>query len=248
VPRRDIHAHEVVKQLDAQGFCNRRWARSNPLEMLIVSHDDANIPDWVHDLESFRRWAKSDDCPTRGWYGYLDGKIWVDPSKEMAGHNLLKAEFAVVLMRLAEEAVAGNFFGPRMHLTNLDVQLCTEPDGMFFSGAALKDKRVRLEDGDDSMEIMGSPEVVLEVLSPTSLQKDTLILRDLYWRAGIQEYWLADPHGNDPAFDILRRGPQGYAAVRKQAGWVKSSVFGKSLRLTRRNDDFGVPIYELEVR
>lgn len=213
-----------------------------------MNPDDMHIPDWVSDLDSFRWWAKSEDCPRRGWYGYLNGKLWLDPSKEIASHNLLKGEFAAVLMRLAEEAVAGHFFGPRMHLTNVDAQLCTEPDGMFFTDGEIEHRRVRLEDGHDSLEVLGSPEVVLEVVSPTLVQKDTIILRDLYWRAGVREYWLADPRDAEPAFEILRLGPKGYTPGRKSAGWLKSSVFGKSFRLTCRNDPLDIPIYDLAVK
>jgi hypothetical protein len=28
-------------------------------------------------------------------------------------------------------------------------------------------------------------------VSPSSVQKDTVVLRELYWKAGIPEYWLS---------------------------------------------------------
>ncbi len=90
--------------------------------------------------------------------------------------------------------------------------------------------------------------MVLEVVSPTSVQKDTDLLRDLYWRAGIREYWLVDPRRNDLTFDILRHGPKGYAAARKLGGWVKSSVFGKSFRLSHEMDRLELTRYTLHVR
>ena len=206
------------------------------------------IPDSVRDLSSFRQWAKSDEFPSRGWYAHLNGQLWVDPSMEKAAHNLLKSEFVVVLSPLVRAAREGRYFGDRMLLTNVDAGLSTEPDGMFISFAALKEGRATLENGDDSLEVEGSPDMVLEVVSPTSVQKDTVVLRDLYWRAGIQEYWLADPRGDDLTFDILKRGPKGYTTVRKQAGWLKSSVFGKSFRLARRDDEAGISIFSLELR
>ena len=36
--------------------------------------------------------------------------------------------------------------------------------------------------------------------------------------------------------------------TRKQQGWVKSAVFGKSFRLTQGTDSFGDPQYTLEAR
>jgi hypothetical protein len=41
-------------------------------------------------------------------------------------------------------------------------------------------------------------------------------------------------------FQILRHESTGYAAARKQAGWIKSRVFDRSFRLTRRRDESGV--------
>jgi Uma2 family endonuclease len=207
------------------------------------------IPEWARgSLASFRRWATSDDFPERGWYAYLEGDLWVDLSMETLGHNQVKTKIGAVLTLLADDAGIGRFLGDRMRLTNVDAELSTQPDGMFISDEAVKRGRVRLEQGEESLEVQGTPDMVLEVVSPTSEEKDTVILRDLYWRAGVPEYWLADPRGDAVAFDILRRGRKGYAAARKQAGWVKSSVFGKSFRLTRRDDAKGYPVYALHVK
>jgi Uma2 family endonuclease len=216
---------------------------------VIQPQDEAiHVPHWVRDLASFRRWAKSEEFPSRGWYAYLNGQLWVDPSMEKAAHNFLKGKFYSVLEALVSEANTGRYFGDRMLLTNVNAGLSTEPDGMYIGYSALGRGRVRLQDGDDALEVEGSPDMVLEVISPTSVEKDMVVLRDLYWRAGVREYWLADSRGDDLAFDILKRGAKGYTAARKQAGWITSSVFGKSFRVTRRADDVGMSIYLLEVR
>jgi Uma2 family endonuclease len=207
-----------------------------------------HIPDWVRDLASFRKWAKSDEFPSRGWYGHLDGQLWVDLSKERAAHNKLKSKFVAVLTPLVEGTRSGHYFGERMLLTNVGAGLSTEPDGMFVSYSALHAGRARLRKGGHGIEIEGAPDIVLEVISPTSIEKDTRVLRDLYWRAGVREYWLADPRGDEPTLDILKHGAKGYAAARKSGGWVKSSVFGKSFRLTCRDDALGIPIYDLAAK
>jgi Uma2 family endonuclease len=167
---------------------------------------------------------------------------------ERAAHNQVKTKIGAVLTLLAEQTVAGTFFGDRMLLTNVDAALSTEPDGMFLSYTAIKTGHVILEDGGDSLEVEGSPDMVLEVISPSSVHKDTVILRDLYWQAGIGEYWLADSRGETASLEIFRRGPKGYVAGRKQGGWVKSPVFGKSFRLTRAKDPLGNPAHSLAVR
>ena len=217
---------------------------------VVVQQEEqaVRIPGWVCNLASFRRWAESEDFPDRGRYAYLAGELWVDPSMERLGHNQIKAEIALVLGALVKRTATGRFVADRMLLTNKEADLSTEPDGMFLSYEGLREGRVQLAQGEDSLEVEGSPDVVVEVVSPTSRQKDTVVLRELYWRAGVREYWLADPRRQELVFDILKHGPNGYVAVRKQAGWIKSSVFGKSFRLTRDTDPLGLPAYMLAVR
>lgn len=94
----------------------------------------------------------------------------------------------------------------------------------------------------------GSPDLVLEVVSNSSVRKDTEVLFDEYWAAGIPEYWLVDARGDDVEFDIHKRGPEGYVATRKQGGWLKSAVLGKSFKLVRTEDADGNPDFTLEVK
>ena len=90
--------------------------------------------------------------------------------------------------------------------------------------------------------------MVLEVVSAGSLKKDTVRLRRIYQDAGIPEYWLVDARRTPLTFDVFRLTARGYVATRKQGGWVKSTVFGQSFRLTQGTDALGHPEYTLAVR
>ena len=57
-----------------------------------------------------------------------------------------------------------------------------------------------------------------------------------------------DARADGLEFDIFRHESGGYTAVRKQGGWLKSRVFGKSFRLSRQLDDAGNPEYSLSAR
>jgi Uma2 family endonuclease len=94
----------------------------------------------------------------------------------------------------------------------------------------------------------GSPDMVLEVVSDSSVRKDTEQLRRDYWTAGIREYWLVDARPEPLVFDILRHTPKGYRTTPKKEGWIKSAVFAKAFRLTCRTNALGHPEYTLEVR
>src|SRR5262245_59370455 len=150
----------------------------------IVFAEHLTLPDSVTDHASFRHWVSSDDFPEKARVSYLDGKFWVDLPMERLGHNQCKKEITGVLSKLVEDEERGLDFSDGMLVTNLTVGLSTQPEYMFVSEESLEAERVTILRGDDSLEVMGSPDMTLEVISPTSVEKDTIDLRRLYWEAG----------------------------------------------------------------
>ena len=216
--------------------------------MPIIVDDTVRIPPGIADLESFRRWVRSSQFPERGNISYLGGELWVDLAMETLNHNQIKTVITIVLGSIVLSEQLGRFLADRMRLTYVPIDLCTEPDAMFFSHDRLRGGRVRLIEGGDSLEVDGVPDMVLEIVSATSVRKDTKVLRDLYERAGIPEYWLVDVRQSPVTFTILRLARKGYANVRKQAGYLKSTIFGKSFRLVQGCDEHNLPEFTLEVR
>jgi len=216
-----------------------------------VVEETVCIPAWVVNLESFRQWARSDEFPEQGRIAYLNGGVWVDMSKEqLFSHNQVKNEYAFTLTGLAKKECPGRYFPDGVRLSDIEADVSNQPDGVFVSLQSLRARRVRLIRGTRGgyVELEGTPDMALEVISPSSVQKDTVVLRELYWRAGIPEFWLVDARGDRLVFDILRHTTKGYVAVRKQAGWIKSKVFDKSFRLSVQMDELGYPEYTLSVR
>ncbi|HWG44064.1 MAG TPA: Uma2 family endonuclease [Gemmataceae bacterium] len=210
-----------------------------------------SIPTWIVDLESFRRWVDADDFPEDGRIWYLKGEVWIDMSKEQIfTHLAVKREFFYVLTGLVKEADLGLFLPDGLLLSNGAADISGKPDATFVANASIQAKRVQLVEGWDGgfVEMEGSPDMVLEVISSSSVHKDTVVLRQAYWQAGIHEYWLVDARQEPIRFDILRRTTKGYAATRKQDGWLKSVVFGKSFQLSQRVNALGHPEYTLAVR
>ena len=124
------------------------------------------------------------------------------------------------------------------------------PDGLYFLKETLASSRIKLVAGKQHgfVELEGTPDMTLEIVSDGSVKKDLVTLRELYWKAGIPEYWLVDVRGDDVIFNIYCHAAKGYVAARRQDSWVKSSVYGKSFRLTRQNDEDGHPDFTLEVK
>ena len=209
-----------------------------------------SVPFWVADLESFRRWSDIEEFPDQGRIDYLNGEVWLDMSTEQVfTHGAVKTEYTVVLGQLAKDNNQGMYWvdGPR--LSHEQVDLSVKPDGIYVAIKSLQTKRVRLIEGVEGgiVEIEGSPDMVIEIVSSSSVEKDTEFLRQAYWEAGILEYWLVDARKQPVSFDILHRAARGYVATPKMKGWIKSRVFGKSFKFVQQEGLLGHPAYRLNV-
>jgi len=222
--------------------------------MVTVHFDETevvSVPGWVVDLQSFRRWTDADDYPEKGRIWWLRGEVWIDMSKEQIfTHNQVKTEITVVLGHLVKSERLGLFLSDGILLSNFAADVAGNPDSTFLSTGTLQSDRIRLIEGKEEghVEIQGEPDMVLEVVSTSSVQKDTVTLRQVYWEAGVREYWLVDARKEPLQFDILRYTAKGFVATRKQGGWLKSAVFGRSFQLSRQTNALGHPEYTVAVR
>jgi Uma2 family endonuclease len=218
---------------------------------ITYESDQVQVPDWVSDLESFLRWADADDFPEKGRIWFLKGEVWVDMSKEQVfTHVAIKTEITVVLGGLVKKERLGRYWSDGLFLSNVTADIAGKPDGTFVSRESLEAKRVQFAEGMEAgyLSLECSPDMVLEVVSRSSVQKDTVTLRQAYWEAGIREYWLVDVRREPLRFDILRHTARGYHATPRRDDWLKSAVFGKSFRLTQEPNGLGHPEFTLAVR
>lgn len=218
----------------------------------ISINETVDVPPWVVDFDSFRRWARSEEFPRRGQFAYLGDHLWVsDMGEELFTHNIVKTEFTSVLAALCKKRKLGYVFSDRALLINPKTTLSTEADLVFASYESVRSRRVEFTQTEQSreVEIIGSPDMVLEIISKWSVRKDTVELRSLYWQSGVSEYWIVDARTRKPSFHVLKRGRKDYSQVPTQAdGWMKSPVWGSSFRLLTTTDEFGRPEYSLEVQ
>lgn len=52
----------------------------------------------------------------------------------------------------------------------------------------------------------GAPDMVIEVLSPSTGRYDKVLKFNLYWQAGVREYWLVDPVDHTVSVYTLKDG------------------------------------------
>jgi Uma2 family endonuclease len=199
------------------------------------------IPAGVHDFEEFRRWSRSDQFPERGRIDYLQGDVEVDMSpEELLSHGTPKTAIAARLAVLVQEARLGLVFIDRARLVSPVAGLSVEPDVVVVLEETLAAERVRFVPSSRPgryLEMEGAPDLVVEIISDSSVAKDRKRLPKLYAQAGIPELWLADARGKDLSFEIWTLGIDGYTRVPPDApgaeGWTRSPVLGRRFRLRR---------------
>ncbi len=212
-----------------------------------------NVPVSAFTLAGFRAWSSSDDFPEVGKITYIGGEILIDMSPErLDSHVAVKTEVYRVVANVIAGDDLGKFYVEGTRFVHEEAGVSNEPEALFVSWAAFAAKRVRMvrtRDRQDFIELEGSPNWVLEIVSPSSVFKDTVQLRAAYHRAGVTEYWLIDARGDKLRFAILHHAPEGYVrAAKKKGGWQESKVFGKQFRLLRIKDRLGNVAYRLEVK
>jgi Uma2 family endonuclease len=211
------------------------------------------IPPAAYTFAGFRAWAHSDAFPGRGRISFINQEIVIDMSpEEITTHSLVKGAIYNALSNLNEKAQLGIVLPDGVLVTNEAAGLANEPDCSFISWETLEAGAARLvsqgQDPERLTEVQGSPDWVLEVVSDNSVQKDTVSLPGVYYRAGIREYWLIDARGPEVEMQILHRGPEKYLPAPHQAGWQPSEVFGRSFRLERRQGRHGLWQYTLRMK
>lgn len=219
----------------------------------VVGRESIHIPATAHTLAGFRAWAKSPDCPEKAQVSFLDREIFIDLSpEELESHVQVKMEIDYVLMSLNKKQKLGRLYGDGCLVTNVEANLSTVPDSVFLLWRSLESGRVRLipREGEEEeyMEIEGVPDWMLEVVSKYSVPKDTRILRQLYHRAGIPEFWLVNARGREIDFQILLREDADYVLSAPRGDWQKSPLFRQKFRLVRERGRHGLWEYTLQMK
>lgn len=159
-------------------------------------------------------------------YELIDGVLVMSPSPTMPHQDLVRA-----LLRQLEPQIE-EVRGARL-LVDTDIKFAEDtiyrPDlGVYLPG--------RLPD--DVEYPLVPPDLLIEVVSPSSLARDLVTKRDDYARFGVREYWVVDPRTSSLRMFRAARRSRAYARpmlVRANASSV--SVPGLVLDVARLFDD-----------
>ena len=150
------------------------------------------------EAEKVKLWTYSDllSLPENGrQYELWDGELIMVPSPT-AEHQTLLTDLAYLVQNFVRAQKLG-----RVLVAPLDV-IFTEtwtmqPDIIYIS----RERMGIIQD-----RIRGAPDLAVEILSPSTTQRDRVEKRVLYARFGVQEYWLVDPKAKQVEVLTLREG------------------------------------------
>lgn len=196
------------------------------------------IPAEARDFEGFRRWARSRRFPKHGQITYVGGDIEVDMSPEdLLRHGTVKAEIGVELYIQIARRNLGNVYIDKALVSFPAAALSVEPDVVVVLYSSLDAGRVReiprkKQEAESFIELEGAVDLVVEVVSDSSVGKDRRLLPPRYAAAGVPELWLVDVR-RKMRFEIFVLSEGSYRlAAPDTDGWVSSPLLGQ-VRLRR---------------
>jgi Uma2 family endonuclease len=216
----------------------------------VLIEDRIAVPDAAFDHAGYRAWVTSDTYPERIRTTYVRGEVVVEMSPEsLEAHSKVKAALTATLVMFVRDHDLGEVYPDGALVTNEEADSSCEPDLTFVSWEAFEEGRARLQqragDPSDYIEIIGSPDLVVEIVSDSSVQKDTRLLREAYCRANVREYWLVDARGPEIRFEILSKAGDRYVSSRDALAPQESRVLGGRWSLVRTRNRAGRFSYDL---
>jgi len=115
-------------------------------------------------------------------YEIIDGEVHMVPSP-VPYHQMVLGNLYLRLCEIVEEKGIGEVYFAPLDVVFSDIDV-VQPDIMFISKERLNIITER--------NIQGAPDLIVEIISPSSEYRDRVIKRKLYSKYGVKEYWLVD--------------------------------------------------------
>jgi len=133
---------------------------------------------------TYEDWLK---LPDDGWqYEVIDGELFMTPAPT-TGHQRVSRDLGLAMVLFVKERNLGEVFYAPVDVYLPGQETPVQPDIVFVHRDHLGIIKER--------GIEGAPDIIVEVLSPTSWWKDRKVKYPLYERTGVPEFWLVDPEG-----------------------------------------------------
>lgn len=115
----------------------------------------------------------------------IDGEVIMAPAPTLR-HQTVSIRLASLVERLAEEKGGHAWASPTD--VYLDETTIVQPDVLYLA----PDTQCEMTE----QHVVGGPDLVIEIASPSTVWRDKSQKFDLYEGHGVREYWLVDPLGD----------------------------------------------------
>ena len=129
-------------------------------------------------------------------YELIDGDLIMVPAPNVK-HQKVQGNLYYHLRGFITEHGLGVLLAAPCDVVLSDTSI-VQPDLLFVSR-----EREHLVNDDN---VRGAPDLVIEILSPSTADKDRGVKRELYGRYGVTEYWLVDPMAETVSIHRQRAG------------------------------------------
>lgn len=128
------------------------------------------------------------------WDEMIDGKIVMMSPRPTVNHNIVAGNiFNLFFNYLNGKSCTPFGDGTDLYLTDKDRFV---PDGMIVCNKDIIKRK----------GIYGVPDLVVEVLSPSTARNDRGHKKDVYEAAGVREYWIVEPDAKSVEVYLLKNG------------------------------------------
>jgi len=128
----------------------------------------------------------------------IDGEHYVTASP-VTRHQRISLSLLHLIQSYLDTHLIGELFSAPFDVV-LSFHDVVVPDLIYLSKARAHLLTVK--------NLQGAPDLVVEILSPSTKPRDERLKRNLYERVGVSEYWLVDP--DQDVVTIYRRGGAGF--------------------------------------
>lgn len=118
-------------------------------------------------------------------YEIIEGVLYVANARS-ADHQFTVTETSRQIGNFVKERKLGRVLVAPFEVHLSERSRPVQPDILFVTGARWPQGHVQF--------FAGAPDLVVEVISPSSVRTDRVVKFTAYEAAGIPEYWIANPH------------------------------------------------------
>jgi Uma2 family endonuclease len=147
-------------------------------------------------------------------YEIIDGNLLMVPAPETSHQDWLNNLTLIVTPFVRAKKLGRIFIAPTDVV--LDQHNTVQPDLIFISKAKVAIIKNRA--------IFGTPDLLVEFISPSGMRRDRYVKKEIYARFGVQEYWIGDAANQTLEVLTLKQGAYELFCCAEVKGKITSLV------------------------